>query len=127
MRNLKITKILLSLILMLGLTTSGFAAGHGGKTGKGNYDGKVKIEQKINKDNQKKAHHKAVHKKEVKIVKVYKNDHHDKHYKHHKHYHYNHHDKDRVVYYSSNNDSDFALKCIGTGLCLAVLAAAING
>ena len=110
MRNLKITKILLTLVLMLGLTTSSFAAGG---PAKGPKDNKPKIEKKVNKP----AHKKEV--KEVKIVKVYKDSHH-----HHKPHHHKHHDK--VVYHYSNNSNDFAAACIGTGLCLAVLAAAIN-
>ncbi|MCR4663158.1 MAG: hypothetical protein K5622_04645 [Endomicrobiaceae bacterium] len=89
MRNLKITKIVLSLILMLGLTTSSFAMGHGGKAPKH-------------------------HKQDVKIVKVYKEP-------HHHHHHYKHHDK--VVYHSYNNSNDVAAIAIGTGLCLAVIAA----
>jgi len=108
MRNLKITKILLSLVLMLGLTTSSFAAGG---PAKGHKDNKPKIEKKLHEPN---------HKKEVKIVKVYKEEPHHKH--HHKHH--NHHDK--VVYYSSNNSSDIAAACIGTGLCLAMIAALSN-
>lgn len=92
MRNLKFTKILLSLVLMLGLTTSCFAMGPGGKA--------------PNKH----------HKHDVKVVKVYKEPHHHHHHKHH----------EKVVYYSNNNSSDIAAACIGTGLCLAVLAAAIN-
>ena len=106
MRNLKITKILLSLMLMLGLTTSSFAAGGPAKGPKYN---KPKIEKKVKS---------PAHKKEVKVVKIYKEEH------HHKPHHHKHHDK--VVYYSSNNSSDFAAACIGTGICLAVLAAAIN-
>ena len=106
MRNLKITKILLSLMLMFGLTTASFAAGG---PAKGPKDNKPKIEKKVNG---------PAHKKEVKVVKVYKDTH------HHKPHHHKHHDK--VVYYSSNNNSDIAAACIGTGLCLAVLAAAIN-
>lgn len=108
----KITKILLSLMLMFGLTTSSFAA-QGAKPNKG-HNNKPKVEQKIHNN----AHHKDIHKKEVKVVKVYK-DHHHKPHHHHKHH-------DKVVYYSSNNSNDFAAACIGTGLCLAVLAAAIN-
>ena len=103
MRNLKITKILLSLVLMLGLTTSSFAAGG---PAKGPKDNKPKIEKKVNG---------PTHKKEVKVVKVYKEEH------HHKPHHHKHHDK--VVYY---NNSDAAAMAIGTGLCLAVLVAAIN-
>ncbi|MBR3627412.1 MAG: hypothetical protein IKN42_01040 [Elusimicrobia bacterium] len=106
MRNLKITKILLSLMLMFGLATSSFAAGG---PAKGPKDNKPKIEKKV---------HSPAHKKEVKVVKVYKDSH------HHKPHHHKHHDK--VVYYSNNNSSDIAAACIGTGICLAVLAAAIN-
>ncbi len=101
MRNLKITKILLSLMLMFGLTTSSFAAGG---PGKGPKDNKPKIEKKING---------PAHKKEVKVVKIYKEEH------HHKPHHHKHHDK--VVYY--NNGSDIAAMAIGTGLCLAMIAA----
>ena len=104
MRNLTITKILLSLMLMFGLTTASFAAGG---PAKGPKDNKPKIEKKVNS---------PAHKKEVKVVKVYKEEH------HHKPHHHKHHDK--VVYY--NNGSDVAAVAIGPGLCLAVLAAAIN-
>ena len=110
MRILKITKILLSLMLMFGLTTSSFAAGG---PAKGHKDNKPKIEKKVNG---------SAHKKEVKVVKVYKEEHHPKH--HHHHHHPKHHDK--VVYHSCNNGNDVAAMAIGTGLCLAVLAAAIN-
>lgn len=123
MRNLKIAKILLSLMLMLGLTTSSFAAGHSSKPSAP--DNKPKIEKKVQgpthkqeihkKDNHKKAHHK----KDVKVVKVYKEV-----KPHHKPHHEPHHDK--VVYYSYNNSNDIALQCLGTGLCLAVLAAALS-
>jgi hypothetical protein len=106
MRNLKLAKILLSLMLMLGLTTSSFAAG--GPV-KGPKDNKPKIEKKVNG---------PVHKKEVKVVKVYKEAHHHKPH-HHKPHHHKHHDK--VVYY--NNGSDIAAMAIGTGLCLAMIAA----
>lgn len=120
MRNLKITKILLSLMLMFGLTTSSFAAnGHGSKVPGSN---KPKIEKKVQKTVYKHdVHKKDNHKKEVKVVKVYKEAHHKPHHKpHHKHH------QDKVVYYSYNNSSDIALTCLGTGLCLAVLAAAIG-
>ena len=110
MRNLKITKILLSLMLMFGLTTSGFAAGHSSKPNKP--DNKPKIEKKVQG-----PAHKDGHKKDVKVVKVYKEPHHKPHHK-------PHHDK--VVYYSYNNTNDVALQCLGTGLCLAVLAAALS-
>jgi len=109
MRNLKITKILLSLVLMLGLTTSSFAAGG---PAKGPKDNKPKIEKKV---------HGSTHKKEVKIVKVYKEE------PHHKHHHKPHHKhQDKVVYYYNNNSSDIAAACIGTGLCLAMIAALSN-
>lgn len=112
MRNLKITKILLSLMLMFGLTTSGFAAGHSSTPSKP--DNKPKIEKKVQGPSHKDVHKKDHHKKDVKVVKVYKDSHHHK----------PHHDK--VVYYSYNNSNDIALQCLGTGLCLAVLAAAIS-
>ncbi|WP_372518748.1 hypothetical protein [Candidatus Ruminimicrobiellum ovillum] len=117
MRNLKITKILLSLMLMFGLTTSSFAAGHSSKPSKP--DNKPKIEKKVQVSAHKNVHKKEHHKKDVKVVKVYKEvkPHHKPHHKHH---------HDKVVYYSYNNGSDIALQCIGTGLCLAVLAAAIG-
>ena len=99
MRNLKITKIFLSLMLMFGLTTSSFAMSQGGKPDK-NHNNKPKIEQKH-------------HDKNVTIVKVYKDSHHHKPH-HHKH-------QDKVVYY--NNSSDIAAMAIGTGLCLAMIAA----
>ena len=119
MRNLKITKILLSLMLMFGLTTSSFAAnGHGSKVPNSN---KPKIEKKVQGPAHKDVHKKDNHKKEVKVVKVYKEAHHKPAHKpHHKHH------QDKVVYYSYNNSSDIALTCLGTGLCLAVLAAAIG-
>ena len=88
MRNLKITKILLSLMLMFGLTTSSFAAGG---PGKGPKDNRPKIEKKVPG-----PAHRDIHKKEVKVVKVYKEPHHKPHH-HHKHH-------DKVVYYSSNNE-----------------------
>ena len=111
MRNLKFTKILLGLMLILGLTTSSFAMSHGGKPDKGN--NKVKIEQKIHNNSKNAIHHKDVHKKDVTIVKVYNDSH------HHKPHHNKHHDK--FVYY--NNSSDVAAMAIGTGLCLAMIAA----
>jgi hypothetical protein len=114
MRNLKITKILLSLMLMFGLTTSSFAAGG---PAKGPKDNRPKIEKKVPGPAHKDVHKKAHHKKEVKVVKVYKEPHHKPH-------HHHHHDK--VVYYSSNNGNDIAAACIGTGLCVALIAAALN-
>jgi len=114
MRNLKITKILLSLMLMFGLTTSSFAAGG---PAKGPKDNRPKIEKKVPGPAHKDVHKKAHHKKEVKVVKVYKEPHHKPH-------HHHHHDK--VVYYSSNNSNDIAAACIGTGLCVALIAAALN-
>ena len=47
------------------------------------------------------------------VVKVYKDVHHKPHHKHH----------DKVVCYSCNDGSDIATKIIGTGLCLAMIAA----
>ena len=123
MRNLKITKILLSLMLMFGLTTSSFAAGHSSTPSKP--DNKPKIEKKVQGPAHKQdVHKKDHHKKDVKVVKVYKEvkSHHKPHHK--PHHHKPHHDK--VVYYSYNNNSDIALQCLGTGLCLAVLAAALS-
>ena len=107
----KITKILLSLMLMFGLTTASFAAGG---PAKGPKDNKPKIEKRVNG---------PAHKKEVKVVKVYKEEHHHRPH-HHKPHHHKHHET--VVYHSYNNGSDIAAMAIGTGLCLAVLAAAIN-
>ena len=133
MRNLNFTKVLFSLLLMFGLTTSSFAAGPGVKS----HGDKAKVEQKVNKKDLKhekhgeksvQKHHnkdfkvakKHNHEKDVKIVKVYNDGHHKHHHKHHGHH-------DKVVYYSYCNDgADFALKCIGTGLCLAMVAAAVN-
>ena len=114
----KFTKILLSLMLMFGLTTSSFAAGG---PAKGHKDNRPKIEKKVPGPANKNVHNKAHHKKEVKVVKVYKESHHKPHHKpHHPHHH------DKVVYYSSNNSSDIAAACIGTGLCVALIAAALN-
>ena len=115
----KFTKVLLSLMLMFGLTTSSFAA-QGTKAKKSN--NRPKIEQKMYNKGKQMSHRKDIHKKEVKVVKVYKKPHHKHH--HHHHRHHKHHNK--AVYYSSNNSNDFAVACMGTGLCLAVLAAAIN-
>ena len=120
MRNLKITKILLSLMLMIGLTTSSFATGHSSKPSVPN--NKPKIENKVQGHSHKQeVRKKDHHKKDVKVVKVYKEPHHKSHHKPH---HKPHHDK--VVYYSYNNSNDIALQCLGTGLCLAVLAAALS-
>lgn len=118
MKNLKIIKTFVSLMLVLVLTTSSFAMGpNGKKSDKNVHNNKVKIEQKYhNKDVKVVKDHQ--HKKDVKIVKVYTDNHHNKHYKHHKH-----HNK-TVVY--CNGDSNFAAKCLGTGLCLIMLAA-VNG
>ena len=60
MRNLKITKILLSLMLMFGLTTSSFAAGHSSTPSKP--DNKPKIEKKVQAPTHKDAHKQDVHK-----------------------------------------------------------------
>ena len=105
----KFTKILLSLMLMFGLTTASFAAGGPAKGPKYN---KPKIEKKVSG-----PAHKDVHKKEVKVVKVYKESHHKPHHHHH---------NDKVVSYSSNNSNDIAAACIGTGICVALIAAALN-
>ena len=112
MRNLKITKILLTLMLMLGLTTSSFAMSKPDK----NVHNKPKVEHKVNKKDLKIAtkHH---DKHDVKIVKVYTDNHHHKP-------HHQHHDK--VVYYSNNSAGDVAAMAIGTGLCLAMIAALSN-
>ena len=115
MRNLKITKILLTLMLMLGLTTSSFAMSKPNK----NVHNKPKVEHKVNKKDLKiiARHH---DKHDVKIVKVYKEEpHHKHHHKHHKHH-------DKVVYYSNNSAGDVAAMAIGTGLCLATIAAPSN-
>ena len=112
MRNLKITKILLTLMLMLGLTTSSFAMSKPNK----NVHNKPKVEHKVNKKDLKiiARHH---DKHDVKIVKVYTDRHHHK--PHHKHH-------DKVVYYSNNSAGDVAAMAIGTGLCLAMIAALSN-
>lgn len=116
MKNLKITKILLSLMLVFGLTTSSFAMGQGPKN---NHNGKTKIEHKVNKKDVKQINvskKNTHHKQNVKIVKVYKDNHKQQHH-HHKHH-------NKVVYYSCNNNSnDLVAKCIGTGVCLAMIAA----
>ena len=121
MKNLTITKWIVSFALILTLSVSGFAMGAGNSQAKQSmHDGKVKIEQKHNKKdskivNEKKHHKKDIakhhHGKDITVVKVY-NDGHKKH-------HHHHHNK---VYYSSNNN-DFATKCLGTGLCLIMLSA----
>ena len=49
MRNLKITKMMLSLMLVFGLTTASFAMGPGDAKKAPKDNGKVKIEQKYNK------------------------------------------------------------------------------
>ena len=115
MKNLKIIKTFVSLMLVLVLTTSSFAMGPSGKKSDRNvHNNKVKIEQKYhNKDV--KVVKDYQHKKDVKIVKVYTDNHHHKHHKHH---------NKTVVY--CNGDSNFAAKCLGTGLCLIMLAA-VNG
>jgi hypothetical protein len=119
----KLTKILLSLMLMFGLTTSSFAASGGAKV---KHDGKVKVVQKVNHKGHKAQPPKSkkVHKKEVKVVKVYEKDHH----RHHRHHHHHHHPKpQKVVYYSNyNSGNDIAAAVLGTGLCLAILAAAAS-
>jgi hypothetical protein len=48
MRNLKITKVVLSLMLMFGLTTASFAMGPGDAKKAPKDNGKVKVEQKYN-------------------------------------------------------------------------------
>lgn len=112
MKNLKIIKMFVSLMLVLVLTTSSFAMGpNGKKTDKNVQNNKVKIEQKYhNKDVKIVKDHQ--HKKDVKIVKVYTDNHHHKHHKHH---------DTKVVY--CNGNSNFAATCLGTGLCLIMLAA----
>ena len=118
----KLTKILLSLMLMFGLTTSSFAASGGAKV---KHDGKVKVVQKVNNKGHKAQPPKSkkVHKKEVKVVKVYEKDHH----RHHRHHHYHHPKPQKVVYYSNyNSGNDIAAAVLGTGLCLAILAAAAS-
>ena len=112
MKNLTITKLFVSLALVLTLSVSSFAMGGGNKQLKpANHNGKVKIEQKYHKKDVAKHNN---HHKDVKIVKVYNTG-----PKHHKHYgHHHHHNK---VYYSCNDD--FATKCLGTGLCLIMMSA----
>lgn len=79
MRNLKITKVVLSLMLMLGLTTASFAMGPGDAKKAPKDNGKVKVEQKYNKKDAKVAkkdqHKKNIAKKNDKNVKVSKNKH----------------------------------------------------
>lgn len=131
MKSLKITKILLSLVLMLGLTTSSFAKTNGGKMDK-NYKNSPQIEQQIHKKDAKNIHFEKRHKhkhnkndnfarknhrnaKNIKIVKVCNGC---KKHHHHKHHH------DKNIYYSYNYYNDDALaKCLGTGVCLAMIAA----
>lgn len=159
MKNLKITKVLLSLMLMFGLTTVSFAVGQGPK---GNHDGKAKIEHKVNKKDAKDMHfikgenrhhndrnfvknshnrHDAKAKMEHKIAKKNINKHHDDrnfarnhNNKHnvkfvnvyndgyHRHHHHKHH-YGKNIYYSYNCANDIAAKCLGTGICLAMIAA----
>ena len=94
MKSLTITKWFVSLALVLTLSVSSFAMGPGNKPAKpGNNNGKIKIEQKY-------------HKKDV------------AQHKHHGPHHHHHNNK---VYYSCGDD--FAAQCLGTGLCLIMMAA----
>lgn len=122
MRNLKITKIVVSMMLMLGLTTSSFAMGVGDKKmDKNIHDGKAKVEHKVEKKDvkvinvaKKDLHKKDIHKKDLKIAK-----HHDK--KHH-------HKKDVVVvekqYVTNTSNDNIATACV-TAIGLGLIAAAI--
>ena len=112
MKNLTITKWLVSLALVLTLSVSSFAMGPSNKPAKpGNHNGKVKIEQKYHKKDT--AQHKPHHKNDVKVVKIYNDRHHHGH-----HHHHHHHNK---AYYSCGDD--FAATCLGTGLCLLMMSA----
>ena len=112
MKNLTITKWFVSLALVLTLSVSSFAMGHGNKPAKpGSNNGKIKVEQKYHKKDV--AQHKH-HNKDVKIVKVCNSG--PQHYKYHEPHH--HHDK---VYYSCGDD--FVAQCLGTGLCLIMMSA----
>ena len=98
MRNLKITKIVLSLMLMFGLTTASFAMGPGDLKKAPKDNGKVKFEQKYNKkeaklikkEHKNKENKKNVAKKNDKKFKFSKNKHNNgKHFAkkgHHKDY-----------------------------------------
>ena len=109
MKNLTITKWLVSLALVLTLSVSSFAMGPGNKPAKpGNHNGKVKIEQKYHKKDV--AQHRHHHNNNVKVVKIYNDRHH--------HGHHHHHNK---AYYSCGDD--FAATCLGTGLCLLMMSA----
>lgn len=113
MKTSKITKTFISFMLVLGLAGSSFAMGQGGKkSDKGFYNGKVKVEQKYRKKDVKivKDSKKHDHKKDVTIVKVYNNN-------HRKHY------SKKKIAHCYNGDSNLAAKCLGTGLCLLMLAA----
>ena len=113
MKNLTITKWFVSLALVITLSVSSFAMGPGNKPAKpGNNNGKIKVEQKYHKKDV--AQHKH-HNKDVKIVKVYNAG--PKSHKHHGPHHH-HHNK---VYYSCGDD--FTAQCLGTGLCLIMMAA----
>ncbi len=113
MKNLTITKWIVSLALVLTLSVSSFAMGPGNKPAKpNNNNGKVKIEQKYHKKDI--AQHRPHHSNNVKVVKIYNDRPHHGH--HHPHHH--HHSK---VYYSCGDD--FAATCLGTGLCLIMMSA----
>jgi len=120
MKNLKITKILLSLMLMVGLTTSSFAMGQGQKV---NHDGKAKVEEKIEKKDVKGMHVAKKEHKHHKDVKVTIKDNHKHDVKIAKDGHHRHNHKHHKVHYSANNNNDLVAKCVGTGLCLAMIAA----
>lgn len=120
---------------MLGVTTSSFAKTNGGKMGK-NYKNRPQIEQQIHKKDAKniyfeKSKHKHKHNKNynfarkkyrnaknIKIVKVYNG-----YKKPHRHKH--HHSKNVCCSYNYYND-DVLTKCLGSGICLAMIAA-MNG
>ena len=109
-------KIIISFMLMAGLAVSSFAAGPAGKPQPKNaHNGKVKIEQKMPKQN-------------VKVVKVVKEVS-PKHHKHHKpapkkvvvvEKHYN------DVYYHNSCNNNAALACAAV-LGVGLIAAAISG
>ena len=64
MRNLKIAKMMLSLMLMFGLTTASFAMGPGDGKKAPKDNGKVKVEQKYDKKDVKKDQKKKEGKKD---------------------------------------------------------------
>ena len=114
---MKITKMIISLMVMVGLAASSFAAGPAAKPQSKNvHNGKVKIEQKAPKQN-------------VKVVKVVKEAPHKHHNVHHRHMpkkevivvekHYN-----DVYRYNSCNDGAAAAcaAVLGVGLIAAAIS-----